>query len=137
MLGSVWDQLPMIYCATTVYITPSVMEGFGMSAQEAAASDKPVISSDLVPYVVEYLLGDNPQKTKLSGKELLFGEGGVVVPADFVEGFAEALVQLLKDDARRERMGARAREITIPYFTWRHMTESLLSDLGVAPTAKV
>jgi glycosyltransferase involved in cell wall biosynthesis len=137
VLGSVWEQLPLIYNATSVYLTPSVMEGFGMSAQEAAASGKPVIASDLVPFVCEYLLGDSPQKVVLDGKELLFGEGGVVVPADFVEGFAAALARLLEDDARRERMGTRAREITIPYFTWRHMTEALLSDLGVSPATRV
>ncbi|UCG32421.1 MAG: glycosyltransferase [Phycisphaerales bacterium] len=137
VLGSVWDQLPLIYNATSVYITPSVMEGFGMSAQEAAASGKPVIASDLVPFVCEYLLGGSPQKVALDGKDLLFGEGGVVVPADFVAGFAEALARLLEDDARREHMGRRAREITIPYFTWRHMTESLLSDLGVSPAERM
>jgi glycosyltransferase involved in cell wall biosynthesis len=61
----------------------------------------------------------------------------VVVPADFVEGFAAALVALLRDDDRRHRMGARAREITVPYFTWRHLTEKLLADLGVSPGGRV
>jgi hypothetical protein len=32
-------------------------------------------------------------------------------------------------------MGARAHEITIPYFTWPRMTKALLDDLGVSPTA--
>jgi glycosyltransferase involved in cell wall biosynthesis len=56
-----------------------------------------------------------------------------VVPADFVEGFGSALTRLLTDDDLRQRSGARAREITIPYFTWRHLTASLLEDLGVRP----
>jgi hypothetical protein len=50
-----------------------------------------------------------------------------------VEGFGAALTRLLTDDDLRQRTGARAREITIPYFTWRHLTATLLDDLGVRP----
>ena len=141
VLGSVWDELPLLYNVTEVFCTPSVMEGFGMSAQEAAATGKPVVSSNLVPFVCEYLLGADPERVSLDHQEtsldLLYGEAGVVVPADFIEGFAAALVRLLKDDEGRRRMGARAREITVPYFTWRHLTEGLLFDLGVSPSRKV
>lgn len=135
VLGSIWDVLPLLYAATDVYCTPSVMEGFGMSAQEAAATGKPVVSSNLVPFVCEYLLGENPERVSVDGpggaQELTWGEAAVVVPADFVEGFAAALTKLVQDDEARRRMGARALDITIPYFTWRHLTETLLSDLGV------
>lgn len=140
LLGSIWDILPLLYAVTDVYCTPSVMEGFGMSAQEAAATAKPVVSSDLVPFVMEYLLGDDPKRVGVerggASQELLFGEGGVVVPADFVEGFAHAITTLLKDENLRERMGQRALEITVPYFTWPHLTEALLSDLGVSANGK-
>jgi glycosyltransferase involved in cell wall biosynthesis len=116
------------------------MEGFGMSAQEAAATAKPVVASNLVPFVVEYLVGLNPDRVTVEGdggpKELLFGDGGIVVPADFVAGFAEGITRLLKDDDLRKTMGERARDITIPYFTWAHLTEALLSDLGVSSNGK-
>ena len=137
VLGSVWDQLPCLYAATSVYCTPSVMEGFGMSAQEAAATGKPVVSSDLVPFVVEYLLGHEPQQISFDGdvhkRHLLVGEGAIVVPADDVEGFAQALVILLSDDEMRTETGRRARKITVPYFTWEARTQDLLDDLGVTP----
>ena len=134
VLGSVWDQLPGLYNVTTVYCTPSVMEGFGMSAQEATATAKPVVASNLVPFVCEYLLGEKPERVATSGQELLYGEAGVVVPADFVEGFAAAITRLLKDDALRTQMGQRALAITIPYFTWHSRSKDLLDDLGVSPT---
>lgn len=112
-----------------------------MSAQEAAATGKPVVSSNLVPFVSEYLLGAEPERVALDhqgpSQDLLFGDAGVVVPADFVEGFAAALIRLLQDDEQRRRMGARAREITVPYFTWRHLTEELFASLGVSPQGKV
>jgi glycosyltransferase involved in cell wall biosynthesis len=53
VVGSVWDWLPLIYSVTDIYCTPSVMEGFGMTPQEAAATGAPVVSSQLVPFVVE------------------------------------------------------------------------------------
>ena len=142
-LGSIWDVLPLLYAVTDVYCTPSVMEGFGMSAQEAAATAKPVVSSDLVPFVCEYLMGTGKHTESVTmdrdGQpvEVRYGEGGVVVPADFVDGFAAAILRLLQDEGLRDRMGEKAREITIPYFTWRHLTETLLSDLGVSSQGKV
>jgi len=134
ILGSVWEQLPLLYNITSIYCTPSVMEGFGMTAQEAAATGKPVVASHLVPFVVEYLVGHAPycDKVQKNGEmvEILYGEGGIVVPADFVEGFASALITLLRGDILRHLMGKRALDITIPYFTWNRMTSLLLEDLG-------
>jgi len=134
VLGSVWDELPCIYAATNVYCTPSVMEGFGMSAQEAAATGKPVVASDLVPFAVEYLLGAEPKRVAVGEGDgvLRLGEGAIVVPADDVAGFAQALITLLGDDQLRGEMGRTALAITIPYFTWEMRTRELLDDLGVA-----
>ncbi len=136
VVGSVWELLPCLYAITSVYCTPSVMEGFGMSVQEAAASATPVVSSDLVPFAVEYLLGDDPDRVPVGGDEgraLLVGDGAIVAPADDVDAFADALVMLLSDEALRTWMGRRALEITVPYFTWEARTRDLLTDLGVAP----
>lgn len=138
VLGSVWDRLPCLYAVSTVYCTPSVMEGFGMSAQEAAASGVPVVASDLVPFAREHLLGPGPQRQPLDGEgggELLLGDGAIVVPADDVEGFAQAIASLLTDDERREAMGRSALRITVPYFTWDRRTRDLLDDLGLAQSA--
>ena len=134
VLGSVWDELPCIYAATNVYCTPSVMEGFGMSAQEAAATGKPVVASDLVPFAVEYLLGAEPKRVAVGEGDgvLRLGEGAIVVPADDVAGFAQALITLLGDDQLRGEMGRTALATTIPYFTWEMRTRDLLDDLGVA-----
>jgi mannosylfructose-phosphate synthase len=135
VLGSVWEQLPLIYAATSVYCTPSVMEGFGMTAQEAAATGKPVISSDLVPFAVEYLATPAERlEVGLNGeaRELQVGKGAIIAAHDDVPAFAGALMHVLKDDELREAMGRRAHEITIPYFTWKNMTAKLLGDLGFA-----
>jgi len=129
VLGSVWEWLPLIYNATDVYCTPSVMEGFGMTPQEAAACGKPAVSSDLVPFAVEYLLGDAPSQEG----GFLLGEAGAVVRADDISGFVAALTRLLRNGSLRRRLGRRAFKITIPYFTWENRTADLMRDLGVLP----
>ena len=134
VVGSVWEMLPVIYAVTDVYCTPSVMEGFGMTPQEAAATRVPVVSSQLVPFVVEYLLGPEVEEIHYNGSHrqpLRLGQGALVVEADDVAGFAHALSMLLNDDELRQRMGERAYQITIPYFTWGHVVHDFLEKIGV------
>ena len=135
VVGSVWELLPTLYAITDIYCTPSVMEGFGMSAQEAAATRVPVVASHLVPYVTEYLLGKSVEEIhfKEGRPTLRLGEGAIAVQADDVDGFAHALELLLSDDALRKMMGRNAYHITVPYFTWGNMVTVFLEDIGVGP----
>jgi glycosyltransferase involved in cell wall biosynthesis len=127
------DVLPALYAVTDVYCTPSIMEGFGMSAQEAAATAVAVVASDRVPFATEYLLGEHPSEVLVEGSDqpLKAGEGAVIVPADDVTGFAHALEMLLSDGDRREAMGKRAYELTIPYFTWQNRVFSFFEKLDL------
>ncbi len=61
----------------------------------------------------------------------VIGEGAIVVQADDVDAFAEALKILLKDDVMRLEMGERAYQITIPYFTWKSRTRTFLKEIGM------
>jgi glycosyltransferase involved in cell wall biosynthesis len=132
-VGYIWEQLPKVYAVTDVYCTPSVMEGFGMSAQEAAATAVAVVASDHVPFVTEYLLGSDSYEVPVSGSDgmVKVGEGGIVVAADDVQGFSETLEMLLLDDERREAMGRRAYDLTIPYFTWQSRVTDFLEALSM------
>ncbi len=135
VVGSVWDLLPTLYAVTDVYCTPSVMEGFGMSAQEAAASGVPVVASHLVPFVTEYLLGAYFKEVHYDADRppLKLGAGAIAVQADDVDGFAQALEQLLLDEELRKRMGTNAYHTTVPYFTWDNMVTVFLEEVGVKP----
>jgi glycosyltransferase involved in cell wall biosynthesis len=132
-------MLPTLYAVTDVYCTPSVMEGFGMSAQEAAATGVPVVASHLVPFATEYLLGEEVEhffdQSDFVGGSLPVkrGRGAVVVRADDVNGFAHALEMLLTDDDLRKEMGENAYHITIPYFTWRNTVTAFLDGIGTSP----
>lgn len=131
VLGSVWDELPYIYQISDIYCTPSIMEGFGMSAQEAAATKIPIVASNKVPFATEYLLGNDVQKIDFEKAKpsIQQGESCFVVPADEVNGFVYALNTLLADKHLRQSMGKKAYDITIPAFTWDTVVDEFLSNL--------
>jgi mannosylfructose-phosphate synthase len=135
VVGSVWELLPTLYAITDIYCTPSVMEGFGMSAQEAAATGVPIIASHLVPFVTEHLLGADVHEVRFEEARppLKLGKGAIAVEADDVEGFAHALEMLLSNDTVRRTMGQNAYHITVPYFTWGNMVTVFLEEIGVNP----
>jgi len=132
VMGNIWEWLPDLYAVTDVYCSPSVMEGFGMAVQEAAATAVPVIGSHLIPFVTDYLLNASEEDFVCEDVEtpLHIGKGAIVVKADDVGGFACAIEKLLGDEPLRRRMGEEGYKITIPYFTWDGMTRQFLEDAG-------
>lgn len=138
VVGYIWERLPKVYAVTDVYCTPSIMEGFGMSAQEATATKVPIVSSPLVPFVTEYLLGENVKEVwydrEKQEEPLRQGGGAIVVPAGEVAGFAQALERLLTDDDLRRKMGEEAYKVTIPYFSWSRVVDNFLDKIGVSAT---
>lgn len=143
VLGHEAARLPFLYALTAVYCSPSIMEGFGMSVQEAAATAVPVIGSDKIPFVNEYLLTDEYEELPAASggggdaerpaESIIIGAGGIVVPSDYEEGFTQAILYLLENEERRAAMGRRALDITVPYFTWDQMTRRLLKKMGMDP----
>lgn len=110
VLGNVAPRVPALLRSTYLYITPSEMEGFGMSIQEAAACGVPAVTSDLVPFAVEYLAD----------------RGARVVPHGDIDAFTAAAKTLLQDRSVRDRMGRAAHAITVPEFTWRQTLHRFL-----------
>ena len=132
VVGSIWDFLPSIYAITDIYCTSSITEGFGMSAEEAAATGVPVVATSLVPFATEYLLGDDVTEESFSQENnIQIGKGAIVVPPFNVDGISAALEKLLTDEKLRLTMGKNAYEITIPYFTWKQIVEDFLNELGL------
>jgi glycosyltransferase involved in cell wall biosynthesis len=112
-----------------------MIEGFGTSALEAAATGAPIVASHLVAFVVEFLLGKNVVQMTYdggSGQTVHQGAGAIVVPTDYVRGFACALDRLPANDGMRMTMGEGAYLVTIPHFTWKRMSSSSLADIDVS-----
>jgi len=76
-----------------VFLLPSELESFGLSALEAMACGVPVVGSDAggLPEVVRH------------------AESGYLLPVGDVEGMAARTIEILQCDERRLEMGAAAR----------------------------
>lgn len=73
------DDLPLWYAAATVFVLPSLYEGFGIPLLEAMATGTPVIasSSSSLPEIV--------------------GDAGLIVPPTDAEALGDALLRLLNN----------------------------------------
>ncbi len=124
VLGSVWEYLPALYNITDVYCSPSVMEGFGMSVQEAAACRTAVVASNLIPFAVEYLAAQSSDAA---------GAGALIVEADDIHDFAVVLRKVLSDTGFRNETAENAYRRTIPDFTWNRAVSGFFRDIGYKP----
>lgn len=129
------ELMSELYAITTVYCSPSEMEGFGMSVQEACASARATVSSDLVPFAVEYLL-ENATLEHAGSSNYRLGKAGIVCKAGDTDAFAAAIERLFADDTLRTRLAKNAYDATIPYFTWPRQTRRLLEQMGMNPPVK-
>ena len=84
-----------------LFLLPSQSESFGLVALEAMACEVPVITTRVggLPEVVAE------------------GETGYLFEIGDVQGMAQAALQLLNDEGKREHMGKRGREIALANFT--------------------
>jgi len=93
------DELPLWYNAAELFVYPSLYEGFGLPPLEAMACGTPVITSNVssLPEVV--------------------GEAGLTVDPMDSEGLAEAMSQVLSDEALRQSMRERGLD-RAARFSW-------------------
>jgi glycosyltransferase involved in cell wall biosynthesis len=93
------DDLPSLYSGATVFVFPSLYEGFGLPPLEAMACGTPVICSN---------------KTSLPE---VIGDGGVLVDPGRPEDFTNAIESLLSDQSVRDSISLkglqRAREFSL------------------------
>src|SRR4029450_11415028 len=83
-----------------VFLLPSELESFGVSALEAQACGVPVVGSDAggLPEVVQHT------------------ETGFLLPVGDIEGMAARTIELLKDDERSRTMGQAGRRRVTSLF---------------------
>lgn len=93
------EQLPAYYSSASVFVLPSLQDGFGMVVYEAAACGLPVIITENV------------------GAEIRDGEDGYIVPIRDVDTLAHRLECLYRDKSLRLAMGESARQY-VQQFTW-------------------
>lgn len=101
------EQLRALYSLATVFLFPSLYEGFGLPALEAMACETPVVASDrgAVAEVCD--------------------DGAVLVDPTEPEDIAGGLQRLMYDDELRGEMVDRA-SLRAQQFTWRNCAERTL-----------
>jgi glycosyltransferase involved in cell wall biosynthesis len=108
-LGPVSEPLlrSLYHCATAL-VYPSLYEGFGLPLLEAMASGTPVIASRAasIPEVV--------------------GDAGILLEADDVAGWADAIVKVANDERLREQMKAHGLR-RASTFTWERTARMTLA----------
>ena len=114
------EELPLWYNAATAFVYPSLYEGFGMPPLEAMACGAPVIASSAasLPEVV--------------------GDAGLVVAPEDVQGLAQAMRRVWRDEGLRGDLSRRGVE-RARRFTWeataRATVESYRRALGNASSS--
>ncbi|GIK43019.1 MAG: glycosyl transferase family 1 [Chloroflexota bacterium] len=108
-LGFVADaDLPALYSAASLFVYPSLYEGFGLPVLEAMACGTPVIvaNQSALPEVV--------------------GEAGLLIDPGNVEAIAAAMARVLTDTTLSRHM-AQAGQARAACFTWPGMAAKLLN----------
>jgi glycosyltransferase involved in cell wall biosynthesis len=103
-------DLPQYFRACAVSVIPSLEEGFGIPAAEAAGCEVPVVASDAggLPEVVENNVT------------------GLVVPKGDAPALAAAMDKLLSDPVLSRRMGKAGRERALARFDWSRSAEKFV-----------
>ncbi|MEK7557106.1 MAG: glycosyltransferase family 1 protein [Patescibacteria group bacterium] len=93
------ELLPALYAESVCLLLPSLYEGFGLPALEAAAAGAPVITSNVA-----------------GSAEIMEGAARLVNP-EYVPGIVRALKHIVTDSAVRERLIAQGKE-RAQQFSW-------------------
>ena len=96
------DDLTAELLSAKALVAPSLGgESFGMVLTRAFACAAPVVASDIAGY-----------------RDVMTDETGVLVPAGDADALTDAVVGLLDDEPRRERLGAAARRVAQERYSW-------------------
>ena len=108
-----YDQLPQIYRSAKVFLLTSKYEGFGRVVVEAYLSGVPVVATQITG--VEDIVED--------------GQTGFLHAPGDVRGMADSVLRLLHDDALRQRMGQRGRDLVRARFDPERLSREWVSLL--------
>jgi glycosyltransferase involved in cell wall biosynthesis len=105
-LSAVGDgELLALYRGASIFLFPSLMEGFGLPPLEAAANGAPVLVAD------SSALGE------------IWKDVAPLLPAQDAGAWAEAIAALLADPAARGALAERSRALAVRYRSWQPAVE--------------
>ncbi|MBN2296964.1 MAG: glycosyltransferase family 4 protein [Deltaproteobacteria bacterium] len=102
------DEFARYYAQTTMAVIPSIYEGFGLPAGEAMACRVPVISTTggALPEVV--------------------GDAGILVPPGDAHAMEHAIIDLLDNPEKRDRLAEAGYKRVKKQFTWNNTAKNVV-----------
>lgn len=109
-----YAELPQVYREADVFCFPTICDTYGIALLEAMSSECAALVSDVA-----------------GPREIVSESTGVKVPMhdprQYIGEYAEAMVGLANDPARRSRLGQAARQRILTYHDWTKISQQLLS----------
>jgi glycosyltransferase involved in cell wall biosynthesis len=105
-----YDDLPKVFAAADLVIAPTYYEDFPIRILESLSSGVPVVASEV----------GGIREVVVTGST-----GTLVRPGD-PNALADAIVDLLADDPRRERLGTNGRQRIVEEFSWQRAGDRTL-----------
>ena len=104
LLGRVENiDIPGLYAAADLVVMPSLLEATSLSAMEAMATGKAVVSTNVGG--LPFLIRD--------------GENGILVPPENAGALADGMSHMLANATLRERFGAESRRRVVDELDWK------------------
>jgi len=101
------EDLPLVYNLASVFVYPTLYEGFGLPALEAMACGLPVIT------------------TEISSLPEIVGDAGMLVPVNDETALTQAIQAVLTDQALSQRLATLGTE-RASQFTWERTAQKTL-----------
>jgi glycosyltransferase involved in cell wall biosynthesis len=105
-------DMPELYALMDVLVLPSYREGFPRAPMEASAMGVPAVVTDI----------------RGCREAVEHGENGLLFPVGDADALASAVIELVKDDDRRSRMGAIGRKMAEERFDEQKVFERVLRE---------
>ena len=109
MFAGFRQRVELLMPAFDLHLLLSKNEGFGIATIEAMACGVPAVGTD-VPGTHD-ILHDS--------------QGGVLLPPGDEDAACQALADLLRDPARRQRMGRQARQEALQHYSMQRLEQQL------------
>lgn len=132
-------EVALMHQVTDIFITGASSEPWGMSAQQAAASKQPIISTSNVPSVMDVLVGPEERRQVISNQTTNFnsvpeshpvtlGDGAIYFKPGDALAAANAIKWITENVQQAKEMAERAYHLTIPEFTWEGIVMRFLEE---------
>ena len=121
-----YEDMPKLYSIADVVAFPSLAEAVCLTALEAMAVEKPIVSTAVGGFPEIIKDSYNGYVVDIVGKSSQYTTA-FSIEEEKIKLFANKIIDLLKDKDKRELMGKRSREIVKKSYTWIKIAQKTLN----------